>query len=95
MKRKNPLASKKAYSPHYAEKKPFFSEKEIIFRSEGRAKVFQISSRAQVIFLCFICLVGIWSFYSYHLYNKSDRIISHKDQELVETRDAYADLMSD
>lgn len=24
MKRKNPLASKKAYSPHYAEKKPFF-----------------------------------------------------------------------
>lgn len=95
MKRKNPLASKKAYSPHYAEKKPFFSEKEIIFRNEGRAKVFQISSRAQVIFLCFICLVGIWSFYSYHLYNKSDRIISHKDQELVETRDAYADLMSD
>ena len=48
MKRKNPLASKKAYSPHYAEKKPFFSEKEIIFRSEGRAKVFQISSRARL-----------------------------------------------
>lgn len=95
MKNKPHLPSKKAYSPQYTEKKPFFSEKEIIFRSAGRAKVFQISSRAQVIFLTLVCLVGVWSFYSYHLYNKSGRIISHKDQELVETRDAYVDLMSD
>lgn len=95
MKNKPHLPNKKAYSPQYTEKKPFFSEKEIIFRSAGRAKVFQISSRAQVIFLTLVCLVGVWSFYSYHLYNKSGRIISHKDQELVETRDAYVDLMSD
>lgn len=95
MKHKTPRVSKAVYSPQYTEKKPFFSEKEIIFRSAGRAMVFQISSRAQVIFLSLLLLVSAWSFYSYHLYNKSDRIISHKDQELVETRDAYVDLMSD
>ncbi len=95
MKNKNRLVKQKAYSPQYTEKKPFFSEKEIIFRSAGRAKVFTISSRLQVILLTVICLVGAWSFYSYHMYNKSGRIITHKNQELVETRDAYVDLMSD
>lgn len=95
MKNKNRLVKQRAYSPQYAEKKPFFSEKEIIFRSAGRAKVFTISSRLQVILLTVICLVGAWSFYSYHMYNKSGRIITHKNQELVETRDAYVDLMSD
>ena len=95
MKNKTHLGKQKAYSPQYTEKKPFFSEKEIIFRSAGRAKVFQISSRMQVIFLTLICLIGAWSFYSYHLYNKSDRVINRKNQELVETRDAFVDLMSD
>lgn len=93
--KKTRLIKQKAYSPQYAEKKPFFSEKEIIFRSAGRAKVFTISSRTQVIFLTLICLIGAWSYYSYHMYNKSGRIITHKNQELVETRDAYVDLMSD
>ena len=95
MKGKNKLGKTKVYSPHYTEKKPFFSEKEIIFRSAGRAKVFTISSRLQVIILTVLCLVGAWSFYSYHMYSKSGKIITHKDQELVETRDAYVDLMSD
>lgn len=95
MKNKNRLGKQKAYSPRYAEKKPFFSEKEIIFRSAGRAKVFTISSRLQVIFLVILCLIGGWSFYSYHMYHKSGRILTHKNQELVETRDAYVDLMSD
>ena len=93
--KKNRLLKRKAYSPRYAEKKSFFSEKEIIFRSAGRAKVFTISSRVQVIFLTLLCFIGGWSFYSYHMYNKSGRIISNTNQELVETRDAYADLMSD
>lgn len=79
----------------YAEKKPLFSEKEIIFRSSGRAKVWHISSRTQVVFLSLILLVGIWSFYSYHLYNQSGSIISYKDRELDETRDAYVELMTD
>ena len=95
MKNKTHLGKQKAYSPQYTEKKPFFSEKEIIFRSAGRAKVFQISSRMQVMFLTLICLIGAWSLYSYHLYNKSDRVINRKNQELVETRDAFVDLMSD
>lgn len=95
MKRKNNLANKRVYSPQYVEKKPFFSEKEIIFRNAGRAKVFKISSRIQVIFLSLVLLVGTWSFYSYHMYNKSDRIITRKDRQLLETRDAYVDLMSD
>ena len=93
--KKNRLLKQKTYSPHYTEKKPFFSEKEIIFRSAGRAKVFTISSRLQVVLLVLLCLIGGWSWYSYHIYNKSGRIITHKNQELVETRDAYVDLMSD
>ena len=93
--KKNRLLKQKLYSPHYTEKKPFFSEKEIIFRSAGRAKVFAISSRLQVVLLVLLCLIGGWSWYSYHIYNKSGRIITHKNQELVETRDAYVDLMSD
>lgn len=95
MKNKTRLVNKKAYSPKYSEKKPFFSEKEIIFRSAGRAKVFKISSRLQVIVIALVCCVSAWSSYSYHMYHKSGRIINHKDRELVETRDAYVDLMSD
>lgn len=95
MNKKKPISPLKAYSPQYAEKKPFFSEKEIIFRSAGRAKVLKISSQIQVIFLFLFCLIGVWSFYSYHMYNKSGRIIHTKDRELIETRDAYVDLMSD
>lgn len=95
MKNKTRLVNKKAYSPKYSEKKPFFSEKEIIFRSAGRAKVFKISSRLQVVVVALVCCVSAWSSYSNHMYHKSGRIINHKDRELVETRDAYVDLMSD
>ena len=79
----------------YTEKQPLFSTKEIIFRSQGRAKVLRISSRVQVIFLTFILCIACWSFYSYHMYHKSGRILKDKDIELVETRDAYVDLMTD
>lgn len=95
MKYKGKLKLKRAYSPHYAEKKPLFSEKEIIFRSAGKAMVFKISSRIQFFVLTLICLIAAWSTYSYHMYNKSGRIISNKDMELLQTRDAYVDLMSD
>ena len=95
MKYKGKLKLKKAYSPHYAERKPFFSEKEIIFRNAGKAMVFKFSSRMQVFILAVFFLIAGWSSYSYYMYNKSGRIISNKDQELVETRDAYVDLMSD
>ena len=95
MKYKKKLKLGKSYSPHYTEKKPFFSEKEIIFRSSGKAMVIKISSRLQVLILVVFCLIASWSSYSYYMYNKSGRIILNKDQELVETRDAYVDLMSD
>ena len=58
----------------YAEKKTIFSPKEIIFRSQGRAKVFTISSRLQVIMLALLLLIGMWSFYSYYIYNRSGKI---------------------
>ena len=93
--KKNTAISPNIYSPQYTEKKGVFSEKEIILRSSGRAMVFRISSRMQVIFLCALFLIGAWNFYSYHVYNKSGNIIQHKDMELIETRDAYAELMSD
>ena len=79
----------------YNEKQPLFSTKEIIFRSQGRAKVLRISSRVQVIFLAMVLCVACWSFYSYHMYHKSGRILKDKDIELVETREAYVDLMTD
>lgn len=79
----------------YTEKKTIFSPKEIIFRSQGRAKVFTISSRLQVIMLALLLLIGMWSFYSYYIYNRSGVIISYKDKEIGETRDAYVQLMTD
>lgn len=95
MKYKKKLNLGKPYSPHYSERKPLFSEKEIIFRSSGKAMVFKISSKLQVLILTIFCLIASWTSYSYYMYNKSGRIILNKDQELVETRDAYVDLMSD
>ena len=79
----------------YKEKKPFFAAKEIIFRSGERAKVFNISSQTQVIALSIMLLVAITSTYSYHMYSKSSRIISRKDREIVTTKDAYVNLISD
>ena len=86
---------KKKYRPHYSEKRPFFSEKEIIFRSSGKAMVFKFSSKTQMFILTILLLIAGWSSYSYHLYNKSGRLIYDKNQELIETRDAYVDLMSE
>ena len=79
----------------YSEKKPFLADKEIIFRSGGRAKVFNISHRLQVFMLMFMAAVFCWSGYNYYFYHRSARIIHKKDKELGKTRDAYIDLMSD
>lgn len=94
MKRK---VNKKTKDYHVccAEKKKFFSDKEIIFRSEGRAKVLTITSKVQVILLGIICLVALWSFYSYYLYNRTGNILHSRDLELVQARHAYLELMGD
>ena len=80
---------------NYTEKKPFFSNKEIIFRSNGRARVFNISSKMQLITLILVVFVAVWSGYSHHMYNRSGLIINRKNSELNATRDAYMDLMGD
>ena len=67
---------KKPEKVRYTEPKPIFSNKEIIFRSGGRAKVFNISSKLQVFVLVALFSVGVWSTYSYYMYNASDEIIS-------------------
>lgn len=72
----------------YAEKKPFLADKEIIFRSNNRAMVFNISHRLQVFVLIFMATVFSWSGYNYYFYHI-------RDKQLDETRDAYMDLMSD
>lgn len=82
---------KKPHKLHYTPSKPFFSTKEIIFRSGARAKVFNISSKMQIFMLIIVLLIGIWSGVSYHMYHKSDKYRS----KLHKTRDAYAELMSD
>ena len=74
---------------HYSDKKPFFSDKEIIFRSNGRARVWNISSKLQLITLILVIFVAVWSGYSYHMYHRSGRIITRKNNELTATRDAY------
>lgn len=79
----------------YSDKKPFFSDKEIIFRSNGRARVWNISSKLQLITLVLVICAAVWSGYSYHMYHRSDRIIVRKNNELSATRDAYIDLMGD
>ncbi len=79
----------------YSEPKPIFSNKEIIFRSGGRAKVFNISSKLQVFVLSLLIGIGLWSTYSYYMYNISDKIILSKDKELDKARDALVDLMTD
>ena len=86
---------KKPSMAHYGVRKPFFSQKEIIFRSDGRAKVFNISSRLQIFLILLLIIVGGWSAYSNYMYTKSGQIISFKDQELSQTRGAYVDLMTD
>ncbi len=91
MKRNTRFKIKKPHKVHYTTAKPFFSDKEIIFRSGGRAKVFNISSKLQIFALIAIVLIGIWSAYSYHMYHKSGKL----KYKLNMTRDAYADLMSD
>ncbi len=79
----------------YAEKKPFLADKEIIFRSGGRAMVFNISHRLQVFVLLFMAAVFCWSGYNYYFYHNSAKIIHRKDKELGKTRSAYMDLMAD
>ena len=78
----------------YSEKKRFFSDKEIIFRSNGRARVLKISSRVQIIALLLVLFLAIWSVHSYHMYHRSGRILNRRNNELTATRDAYIDLMS-
>lgn len=75
----------------YTPSKPLFSNKEIIFRSGARAKVFNISSKMQIFALLFVLLIGIWSAYSYHILHKTDKLKS----KLNDSRNAYAELMSD
>jgi murein DD-endopeptidase MepM/ murein hydrolase activator NlpD len=79
----------------YSEKKPFLADKEIIFRSGGRAKVFNISHRLQVWFLLIMGAIFCWSGYNYYAYHHSAHVIHKKERELGKTRDAYMDLMSD
>lgn len=95
MNKNNTQHKKTEYNPQYREKKKLFSEKEIIFRSQNRAKVLTISSKAQIIFLCILIVIGVWSFYSYHIYSQSGVMVSDKNRELETTRDAYANLMGD
>lgn len=92
--KKNKFKFKKA-KVQFTEKKPFLADKEIIFRSNGRAKVFNLSHQLQIMFLLLIAAVFGWSGYNYYFYHVSERIISHKEKELGKTRDAYMDLMSD
>lgn len=72
-----------------------FSEKEFIIRSNGRMKVFKISTKLQWCVFIVMTIVGIWTAYSYQMYSVSGEIISYQEQKLDETRDAYVDLMSD
>ena len=72
----------------FVERKPFLADKEIIVRSGGRARVFNISHRLQVFLMAFLAATFIWSGVNYHFYHR-------KSKELGKARSAYLDLMSD
>ncbi len=94
MKRKHSQTPIKKPTYH-GEKAPFFSPKEIIFRSNGRARVLRISPKMQVIIFVLFMAVAGWSFYSYHFYTRSGSIINRKDMELDMAKDAYVNLIAD
>lgn len=78
-----------------SEDRLLFSEKEFIIRSNGKMKIFRISTRLQWLAFVSLLAVAVWMAYSYRMYSVSDRIISYQEQKLDETRSAYVDLMSD
>lgn len=80
---------------YHGEKASFFSPKEIIFRSNGRARVLRISSKMQVFLLALSIAIAGWSFYSYHFYTRSGSIITRKDMELDMAKNAYVNLIAD
>lgn len=77
------------------EDRPLFSEKEFIIRSNGKMKVFKISTKLQWCFFVLLLAISVWTAYSYRMYSVSDKIISYQEKKLDETRSAYVDLMSD
>ena len=81
--------------PQFGEKKSFFSPKEIIFRSNGRARVLRISSKMQMFMMSILLIIAGWSFYSYHFYARSGSIINRKDMELSMVKDSYVNLISE
>lgn len=78
-----------------SEDRPLFSEKEFIIRSNGKTKVFTITSRLQWCLFMVLLIGAVWLAYSYRMYSVSDKIISYQERKLDETRSAYVDLMSD
>lgn len=78
-----------------SEDRRLFSEKEFIIRSNGKMKIFRISSRLQFLVFISLLMASLWMAYSYRMYSVSDRIISYQERKLDETRSAYVDLMSD
>ncbi|MDD4556982.1 MAG: peptidoglycan DD-metalloendopeptidase family protein [Alphaproteobacteria bacterium] len=95
MKSLSKRAKNKTKVKYNKNKKPWFSSKEIIFRSGGHARVLYISSKAQAFMLAVLIFIAAWTGYSYQVYNHSGKIILNKDRELGETRDAYVDLMTE
>ena len=77
------------------EKTPFFSPKEIIFRTEGRARVLRISSKMQIFLISLFIVIAGWNFYSYQFYTKSGSIISRKEMQLDMFKVAYVNLIAD
>ena len=93
--KKNRIKRRQITNYSQTETNRLFSEKEFIIRSNGRMKVFKISSKVQWMVFILMVTVGMWSAYNYQMYNVSGKIISYQEQKLDETRDAYVDLMSD
>ena len=64
-----------------ASKNRSFRTREIIFEATAKAKgLYQYLPKMQVIFLFLVAFVGIWSFYYYHMYRRSDLLLSEKQR---------------
>jgi len=72
-----------------------FQPREILLRAEGRVRYFTLTPQLQMSAAGVVFLAACWFAYSSIQYVVSGHRLSAKDQEIVRTKDAYADLLGE
>lgn len=72
-----------------------FQPREILLRAEGRVRYFTLTPRLQMGAASAVFLTACWFAYSSIEYVVSGHRLTAKDEEIVRTKDAYADLLGE